>query len=201
MEEVAAGIWHWTAWHEGIGQRVSSYYVPQAAAVIDPMEPEEGLDWFASRECPPARLLLTNRHHLRHSFRFRERFGCDVLCSEPGLHEFAAGDGVHGFSFGDEVAPHITALEVGAICPDETALHIVVGAGAIALADAAITTGGKFLEFVPDELLGDDPASVKAGVRNAVVSLLDCDFQHLLLAHGEPIVESGRAALTRFARA
>ena len=200
MREIAAGIWHWTARHEGIGQRVSSYYVQPAAALIDPMEPEEGVEWFAGRECSPARVLLTNRHHLRHSARFRERFGCEVLCSKPGLHEFDDDEGVRGFSFGEMVAPHITALEVGVICPDETALHVAVGEGAMALADGAIAAGSGSLQFVPDELLGDDPADVKAGLRSALAGLLDHDFQHLLLAHGDPIVAGGRAALARFVR-
>jgi hypothetical protein len=51
---------------------------------------------------------------------------------------------------------------------------------------------------VPDSLLGDDPEDVKAGLRGSLEALLDRDFDHLLLAHGEPVVGGGRAALREF---
>ena len=98
MEEIAPGIFHWTAFHDGIRQQVHSYYVPGSAALIDPMEPDEGLDWFAERT-PPERILLSNRHHYRHTGRFVDRFGSRVLCHKAGLHEFHGGPAVEGFEF------------------------------------------------------------------------------------------------------
>ena len=41
MNEIIPGVWHWTAFHEGIGSDVSSYYVERAAALIDPMLPPD----------------------------------------------------------------------------------------------------------------------------------------------------------------
>ena len=196
MDEVQTGIFHWNAFHEGIQQRVSSYYVEGAAAVIDPMLPPDGLGWFASR--PPERILLTNRHHYRRSDDFRDRFGCPVFCNRAGLHEFEGGPQVEGFSVGDEVAPGIVAREVGAICPDDTALHVTVGDGVLAFADGVIRAGSGSLGFVPDFLLGDDPAEVKRGLAESVERLLELDFDTLLFAHGEPLVGGGKAALRRF---
>jgi hypothetical protein len=196
MDEVQTGIFHWSAFHEGIQQRVSSYYVEGAAAVIDPMIPPDGLGWFASR--PPERILLTNRHHYRRSDDFRERFGCPVFCNRAGLHEFEGGPQVEGFSIGDEVAPGIVAREVGAICPDDTALHVTVGDGVLAFADGVIRAGNGSLGFVPDFLLGDDPEEVKRGLADSVERLLELDFDTLLFAHGEPLVGGGKTALRRF---
>ncbi len=88
--------------------------------LIDPLVPQEGLGWFQDRL--PQQIVLTNRHHYRQSDRFVEEFGCVVRCSRPGLHEFEGGPDVEGFEFGEELAPGITAIEIGAICPDETAL-------------------------------------------------------------------------------
>src|SRR5919204_2198678 len=84
MQEIAPGIFHWTAFRETISQDVHSYYVVDAVTLVDPMEPEQGLDWFAEHG-PPERILLTNRHHYRHSGRFADRFGCRVLCHKAGL--------------------------------------------------------------------------------------------------------------------
>ena len=80
-----------------------------------------------SRSAGVDRILLTNRHHYRHSDRLAAALGCPVLCHEAGLHEFEGGPEVHGFAFGEEVAPGIVAREVGVICPEETALHIQHG--------------------------------------------------------------------------
>jgi hypothetical protein len=197
VEEILPGVFDWTAFHEGIRSTVHSHYVASAAALIDPMLPEEGLDWFEG-ERRPERILLSNRHHYRHSDRFEERFGCPVLCHESGLHEFGEGQEVQGFSFGDEVAPGIVAREVAAICPDETALHIA-RSGALALADGAIRDSQGSLAFVPDSYIGDDPEDVKRGLHASFRRLLELDFDSLLLAHGAPFAGDGRDALAGFA--
>jgi hypothetical protein len=200
MEEILPGIFHWTAFHERIRQRVSSYYVEPSAALIDPMLPDEGLEWFEKRQAPE-RILLTNRHHYRHSARFVERFGCPVLCHQAGLHEFEGGPPVEGFSFGDEVSPGIVALEVGAICPEDSALHISSGEdrGALAFADGLIRSSDGALAFVPDFLMGEDPEAVKRGLRKSLRRLVDQDFDSLLFAHGMPLVGGGKSALREFA--
>jgi hypothetical protein len=200
MQEIAPGIFHWTAFHDGIRQQVHSYYVPASAALIDPMEPEEGLDWFAEHT-PPERILLTNRHHYRHSGRFVDRFGCRVLCHKSGLHEFEGGPAVQGFGFGAEVAPGITAHEVDAICPEESALHIEAGGGAISVADGVVEWPGRpGLSFVPDNLIGDDPEAVKDGLRAAYRRLADeLEFENLLMAHGNPVTGGARETLRQFA--
>jgi hypothetical protein len=199
MQEILPGIWHWSALHEKIGERVHSYFVAQAGALIDPMVPEEGIEWFAER--PPERILLTIRHHYRHSGRFTEAFGCPVFCNETGLHEFAGGPEVQGYAPGDELAPGIRACEVGVICPDETALHITVGEGALACADGVIRHDDGRLGFVPDWLLGDDPEAIKAGLRASFVRLCEQEaFDTLLMAHGEPLVGGAKAALREFAQ-
>src|SRR5256885_2463611 len=153
MEEVLPGVMHWTATHPNTGSEVSSYWVRPSRSVIDALLPDEGLEPF--REQAPERVLLSNRHHLRHAERFAEEFGCTIECSEPGLHEFEGGPSVEGFDFGDEVAPGIEALEVDAICPDESAL-LIRDAGALAIADGIRHYDGE-LDFFADWLLGDDP--------------------------------------------
>jgi hypothetical protein len=198
IQEILPGVFHWTAFRDTIGQRVHSYYVPDDFALIDPMEPDEGLDWFAERT-PPERILLTNRHHYRHSGRFVDRFGCRVHCQRAGLHEFEGGPAVSGFSFGDRLATGITAEEVGAICPEETAFHIEHGGGALSFADGLVRRGDGSLAFVSDSLLGDDPDEVKDGLRASFRRLLELDFDSLLFAHGEPMVGGGKEALREFA--
>ena len=195
MEEILPGVLHWTAFHEGIGSTVHSYYVRPAEALVDPMLPDAGLEALEGES--PRRILLTNRHHYRHSDHFREAFDCPVLCHEAGLHQFDDGPDVEGFSFGDEVAPGIFACEVGVICPEETALHLTDGDGAMAFADAIINYGE--IGFVPDNLLGDDPEEIRRGLKEALKRLAENhDFEALLFAHGEPLTSGGRQAVRDF---
>jgi hypothetical protein len=196
MEEVLPGVWHWTAEHPKIHMEVSSHWVPGSGALIDPLlPPDGGMDQF--RRQTPDRVLLSNRHHLRDSERFAEELGCVIECSKPGLYEFEGGPEVEGFDFGQEAAPGIEALEVGAICPDEAAL-LIRDAEALVIADGIIRYGDE-MRFVSDRLLGDDPEAVKAGLRRAYSRLLGRDFDNLLFAHGEPLIGGGKGALRRFA--
>jgi hypothetical protein len=192
MEEILPGIYHWTAHHEGIGAPVSSYYVESAAAVIDPMVPEEGLEWFDGK--PLERVLLANRHHYRHADRFADRFDVPVLANEKGLHELEGKPAVESFSFGDEVAPGVVAQGFEDSWPDEGVL-VIADKNAIVLADGVMRYGGN-VSFVPDQYLGDDPEEEKTVLRAAVRRVLDgLDFDAVLVGHGDPITSGGKAEL------
>jgi glyoxylase-like metal-dependent hydrolase (beta-lactamase superfamily II) len=195
IEEVIPGIHHWEQVHPGIGARVHCHYVAASGTVFDPLVPDEGIEWFDER--PVERVVLSNRHHLRHAERFGERFGCPILASEPGLHEFAGGPEVQGFAFGDRLADDVVALEMDAICPDDTALLIEARPGVLLIADAIVNYGG--LGFVSDSLIGDDPDAVKRRTRERAAELAERDFDALLFAHGAPMAEAGKAALLQFA--
>jgi hypothetical protein len=181
--------------HEHIGAEVSSYYLEGERVLIDPMIPPEGLAWF-EQHTTPQHLLLTNRHHDRHSWRLREAFGSEVHCISNGVHELAGRGPVTTFEFGDELPGGVLVHEVDAICPDETALYIPAH-GALACADGVIGGRGGALGFVPDSLM-DDPEDTKAGLLAAYRGLLDLDWDLLLLAHGRPVAPGGKAALREF---
>jgi glyoxylase-like metal-dependent hydrolase (beta-lactamase superfamily II) len=195
MNQVAPDIFHWTAVHPNIGIEVSSYLLAESGILLDPLLPEEGIEWFDG-DRRPSQIVLTNRHHLRHSERFAEAFAIPIACHEAGLHEFSGGPDVKGFAWGDELAPGVTALEVDAICDEETALRIDSGDGFLAVADAVVNYDG--LGFVPDQYIGDDPPAIKRAIREAYGRLLDEPFDSLLLAHGPPIVGGAKEALRRF---
>lgn len=197
MDEILPGVVHWTAVHPRIRMRVHSAFLLDSGTLIDPMVPEDGLDWFEAH--PPERVLLTNRHHLRGSREFAERFGCSIHCHRAGLHEFSEGPEVRPMAPGDTPAQGVRVLELGAITPEEVALHVSAGPGVLAFADGVIRGRDGRLAFVPDSLLGDDPEEVKRGLRAALGRLLDeQEFDALLLAHGEPAAQGGRAELEAF---
>ncbi len=61
-------------------------------------------------------------------------------------------------AFGGRLAEDVSALEMDAICPDDTVLHIEAGGGALLFADSLIHYDE--VGFVSDKLIGDDPELV-----------------------------------------
>lgn len=196
MREIAPGVWHWTTPYDKIGMDVSSYFLAGPGVLLDPLVADENVDRLEQLG-PPREILLTNRHHWRDCAKLVERFGIAVRAPRPGMHEFGDEQPVEPYDFGDELAGGaVTAHEVGAICPDEGALH-VPGADALAVADGVISYDG--LRFVPDSLM-DDPEDTKEGLRAAYRRLAhELEFDTLLPAHGEPLVGGARQRLRDFA--
>ncbi|MQA75230.1 MAG: hypothetical protein GEU88_12940 [Solirubrobacterales bacterium] len=197
MEEVAAGVHHWSAIHPSTGGRAHSHLLEDSRTVLDPMVDDDLL--AALRARPPERVVLTNRHHWRQADRLVAEFGCPVLCPEPGRHEFAGDDSrrVQPYSYGDRLAPGVLAQEFAAICPDDAALQIAAGDGFLAFADGLVHRDGE-LGFVSDGLLGDDPERIKRDLVAGLERLVELDFDGLLFAHGAPIAHGGREALREF---
>jgi hypothetical protein len=202
MKELLPGIFHWRVTHPDIHIDVDSYYVStlQPPCLIDPLVPQEGLHWFKGRPAP-AHIYLTNRLHDRHSQRFLNAFGGMVWCHEAGLHEFADGSlDVTAFQFGQELPGGIRALQVGVLCPEETAFLFPIAGGVLSIGDAIISEDGE-LGFVPDWLIGDDPATIKQGLKAALWKICEeVNFDHALFAHGDPIIGGGKKALRTFCR-
>ena len=201
MDEVLPGVFHWTAIHPDIDFEVSSYWLDDSGVLLDPLLPPEGADWFARRGTPPAAIVLSNRLHYRHSAALVAAFGVPVLVPRVGLHQFADRGPVTPYDPGDTLPGGLVVHEVGAICPDEMALHRADGR-ILVIADGVMRHGPDGpLGFAPDVLL-DDPEVTKSGLLAAYEGLLsELEFDHLLLAHGGPVIGDGRDQLSELVAA
>jgi len=197
LTAIVPGILGWSGEHPRIGVTVHSHYLSGQRIAIDPIG-VDGLVPALERAGGVEQIVLTNRHHLRGGEEIAAAFGAALRCPRTGLHEFEASDrpDVGGYEWGEELAPGVTAREVGSLSPDEGALHIEVGPGALAFADTVVADSVG-LGFVPDSLM-DDPEETKRGIVAAVRGLLDLDFDVLLMAHGAPVPAGGKAALEAF---
>jgi hypothetical protein len=191
MDEIAPGIWHWQAPHPKIGVDVSSYWLPELRTLLDPIAVPDEVEGVRH-------ILLSCRHHVRDSLEAAERFGAEVRAPRTGMHEYDDDTPIEPYDFGESLAGGtVSAHEVDAISPDETAFHIPA-VNALAVADGAVRYGGE-LRFVSDDLM-DDPEETKLGLKRAFARLADeLDFDVLLVAHGTPIPSGGHEALRRFA--
>jgi hypothetical protein len=201
MKEIAPGLFHWTAVHPEIRIRVSSYYLPRERVLIDPLlPPRSGIAWLR-KHGPPEHVFLTNRLHSRHSARIVEAFGSTVWCNRRGIDHLAPALRARPYDPGDELPGGARALEIGVLGPDESAI-LLLGVRAAAVADGVVRRGNGPLSFVPDDLLVDDPKDadrVKRGLKAAYQRLAEQDFDHLLLAHGNPWIGDGRMVLREWA--
>lgn len=204
MQEILPGVWHWVTPNPSIGGvRVSSYWLDEAGVFIDPLVPEDpGLEWFTDRPAVPGAVVLDNRHHYRDSDRLHDRFDIQVHVPEAGLHEFTDGQPVVGYAPGDVLPGGLEAVEIGVLSPDDGGLYLESGS-ALWLADTLVrscTDPDSRIGWVPDSLM-NDPAQTKRGLLAVFSRVLDeLTFEHLLLAHGLPLVGNGRAELQEFVR-
>jgi hypothetical protein len=194
MQEIAPGIHHWTAYRDTIGTTVSSHWIEPAGIVIDPLVPDEGLEAF---DVAPQQVVLTTGLHTRHAERFAEAFSIPIRAPREAADRLGDRLVFDPYTDGEELAPGVRAVHIGVLCPDEYALHITAAEGAIAFADGQHHHDGP-LGFFSDDLLGDDPEEVKRGLKEQFRALLERDFEHLLFAHGDPIVGDGKRALRDF---
>jgi hypothetical protein len=122
------------------------------------------------------------------------------MCHRAGLQRLEdLSARIEPFDSAADLAPGITAVAMGAIAPDDTAIHIAAGDGALLFGDGLFRYGGE-LGFASDSLLGDDPEPVRRAMEDSIRRVVDYDlhFDHLLFAHGDPLVGGGREALRRF---
>jgi len=138
MEEIIEGVFHWKAVHPNTGSEAGCHFVAGSGTAIDPLLPDEGIEWFGQRGVE--RVVLSTRHHLRHAPEIAERFGCPILCHESGLYEFEDGPAVEGFAFGDRLADDVVALEMDAISPDDTVLRVEANGAALRSSTRASST-------------------------------------------------------------
>ncbi len=193
MHEIVPGIYHWSTFHAPIRSRVSSYFIAPAGIVIDPKIPETGIESLPGR---PEQIVLTIGLHDRDAGAFAETFGTPIRVPREGMERVRGVFEATPYQDGDELAAGVRAIAIGHLAPDEYALHIEAGEGALSFADGLINSRG--LGFVPDSLMGPDPEAVKRGLIGAFAGLLELRFDALLFAHGDPVASGGHAALRAF---
>jgi hypothetical protein len=197
MAQLLPGVRHWTAVHPEIGWTVSSYALEEEGVLLNPLLPDGDRSVVADLEIRA--IVLTNRLHLRDSELLA---GDGVVIHVPEAVLWDLGEvraQLAGYEDGDELPGNLKAYGVGALSDDEFAVF-APAYRALAVADGVIRDGDGPLEAVPDSLMGDDPEADRRGLAQAFTRLCDeLDFDHLLLAHGLPVIGNGREQLRQYA--
>jgi glyoxylase-like metal-dependent hydrolase (beta-lactamase superfamily II) len=200
VEQLAPGLWRWTAWHEEWRAQVGCVYYETGGGVclIDPLVPPEdrerfrrALDRDVARVGGPVDVLLTIFWHARSARELAERYGARVRAPSRARAAAArrAGD-VLPLRPGDVLAGDVEAHDSGR--PGEV-LYLLPAAGALVAGDVLLGAEGGGLRLCPASWLpagrGHD------GVRAALGPLAEQPIERVLVSHGEPVRTGGAAAL------
>lgn len=183
VQELGPGLWRWTAphpgWREGADwpRDVGCVYfeAPEDLVLFDPQIPSErdrflaALDRDVERLGRPVVILLTVPWHARSADELAQRYGGRIG---------GPVDGVVGHRFPDV----------------EETVYWLAEQRTLIVGESLFGDGGGRLSLCPDTWVkGERRASLRASLR----TLLELPVERILVSHGEPVLESARAALER----
>jgi glyoxylase-like metal-dependent hydrolase (beta-lactamase superfamily II) len=188
VDEIAPGLWRWTGLHpawtpaeggpDGWEQEVGSVYfeAPDAVVVFDPLVPPEdrerfleALDRDVERTGKPLTVLLTTESHGRSADELVGRYG--------------------GVRSPDALPTGVEAIDTGW---GGELLYWLPGPRTLVAGDVMLGDGVGGVRL-PDAWLGDD----REQVRTTLLPLIDLPVEHILVAHGDPVLADGHVALVR----
>jgi glyoxylase-like metal-dependent hydrolase (beta-lactamase superfamily II) len=205
MRELLPGIFTWPWFSAPHNYDFNGYLLalPDGNVCIDPVEmPPEVLVELARQGV--ARILLSNRNHVRDANRVRSRTGARTAI-HPADAAYARGQGAEiddELAIGGRLGP-LTVVAAAGKSPGEVAFHwparriLIVGDRAVATWEASVPVGDAVIGhpagqcgLLRDKVM-DDPAQLRSSVRH----LLDLDFDALLVGDGVPILSGAKDRL------
>jgi hypothetical protein len=165
------------------------YESDEATVLIDPLLPADEVGWeplerrIISRE-QPVSILLTAPWHRRSAATLSERYSCRIWADAAAAPHLP---------FKTESGPLRGGIEVfrHGVGSDPQVAFFLREVGALVVAEFFMGTGSALLLCPPPNF---DPAQ-RALLRTSLRQLLDLPFAHVLVAHGEPVLGTGREAV------
>ena len=202
VQQIAHGIWSWTArhpeWHPGVfGARVVSFALPGngRTVLIDPLAPHDD-DGFWTRldVTGPVIVLITIGYHVRSAEAVCSRYsGTTVwghanagrrLADRSAFHELAP----------DSAPAGVRAYHIGK--PRRAELPVLIEShAALAFGDAIVGTDDGLRMWCNEPLNERRRAFYADRFAPTVVPILAEPFEHVLMTHGPSAIGDGREAL------
>jgi glyoxylase-like metal-dependent hydrolase (beta-lactamase superfamily II) len=191
MRMLVEDVLTWSRLSEPHGYDFNGHLVrhPDGNLCIDPVEPDaDTLDALVAAGV--ARIVLTNRNHVRRAMLVRERTGAPIVI-HPADAAHARGQGAEiggALAVGERVGPFVVVGAPGK-SPGEVALHwperhlLLVG-------DVLVGNPPGRLSLLAERVM-DDPSRLRASVR----ALAALDVDAILVGDGTPILAGAAARL------
>jgi glyoxylase-like metal-dependent hydrolase (beta-lactamase superfamily II) len=191
MREITPGLRYWTAphpewrgaadWPEEVG--CVYYEAPDATVLIDPLIPKSDedelwatLDAFVERLGLPVAVLLTAPWHARSASEIAERYGSGVWIHQSDAAELPSG---------------VEVFVPGGVSEGQVAF-LLRPPRALVVAEIFMGVNGGGLRVCPSPACSDDEA---LDFRRSLRTLLDLPIDHVLVSHGEPVINEGRSRI------
>lgn len=201
VSQIAPGLWRWTGYHEEWKEDVGCVYceAEDGVVLIDPLVPPEdsvrfstALDRDVERAGRPVHVLVTIFWHTRSAAAMVERYSARVWAPTSGRGAVArrAGTVTDQFRPGDPLPGGIAAF---ATARRAEVVYWIPQHGALVPGDVLLGDGKGGVRMCPESWL---PA--KTGHAELAVSLrplLELPVERILISHGEPVLEDGKAVL------
>jgi hypothetical protein len=205
VNELAAGLWRWTArhpeWHPGQwGSEVACFAVDagDVMLLIDPLiEQPDQLDAIVNK---PVAILITIPYHVRSAEELWKRYGKDAETTIHG-HPAAAKrledrSAFHAIEPGTALPGGVTAHAIGKPRRYETPLHLP-SHKALVFGDAVAESAGRLVVWSSERIDAKIERFYRERFNPTLEPLLELDFDNVLVTHGQPVLGGGKRALRR----
>jgi glyoxylase-like metal-dependent hydrolase (beta-lactamase superfamily II) len=207
-EQIADGLWRWTArhpeWHPGeFGREVASFAAPANGELllIDPLLPSEPLPVLELiDELLQSRLaiLITIPYHVRSSEelwrRYRDRADCKIWGHAACAKRLGDRAGLREIELGVPLPTGVSAHAIGRPRRQETPLYIP-SRRALAFGDAVVEVGGELRVWSTGKVDDRRARWYRDRFNPTLEPLLELDFDRVLVTHGRPVLADGHAQL------
>ena len=203
MREILPGIFTWGSTYADRPWDLNGYAIrlEGCTVLVDPPAPAED-DWPSFDVMKPiAKIVLTNRDHVRDAELFRTRCGARLVAGADEVTQLAPVAIEEAVRQGDLIAGALRVIHLPGKSAGEIGLHFDPAhhaisremGGILLLGDAIIGNPPGALSLIPKPKL-DDPSKLKRSLRK----LLDYDFDVLLLCDGQPVLRGGKLKVAEF---
>jgi glyoxylase-like metal-dependent hydrolase (beta-lactamase superfamily II) len=203
MREIFPGIFNWGSTYADRPWDLNGYAITSdgGTILVDPPAPTDDGGPSLDAVKPIAKVVLTNRDHVRGAESFRTHWGAALVAGADEVKQLAPLKIDETVCEGDLIAgalrviglPGKSAGEIGLYF--DPAHHAVSRqrGGILLLGDAIIGNPPGALSLIPEPKL-DDPPRLKQSLRK----LLDYDFEVLLLCDGQSVLSGAKRKVAGF---
>jgi glyoxylase-like metal-dependent hydrolase (beta-lactamase superfamily II) len=195
MKEIVPGIytWSWLSPKHGYNFNGYAFRSADGLIVIDPaiMKDDDMND--LQKLGMPTYIILTNKDHERMAYDLRDRFGAKIYINKNDV-PFLKQSPDRTFDDGDILPGNLRAINISNNkSPGETALLMLRGKGILFIGDAVIGWPPGEFSLLPTFIYKNCESA-----KFAIKTLLDYEFDMVLVGDGEPVLKGGREAIGRF---
>jgi glyoxylase-like metal-dependent hydrolase (beta-lactamase superfamily II) len=203
VSEIAPGLWRWTGYHEEWGEDVGSVYceTEDGVVLVDPIVPPEDAERFWEALDRDVHRLKSQVHvfvsvfwHTRSTTAMVERYGARVWAPTGARAAVTRRAGVvtDPFRPGDSLPG---GLEAHRTARGGEVVFRIPAHSALVPGDVLLGTEDGGVRMCPESWLPS--GKTHSDLAESLRPLLGLPIERILVSHGDPVLEGGRAALAR----